>query len=121
MEVDIKFKITFAYEEPLLGKKLKRAIDDYHALTPGTIKRICNKHPDDDSDDEGVSFDLDNGTKQFEIGFLIYKVFDNREYKGKIIGYDFQHQLYQVRYKDDNKEEFYHNKIHAHRNCTMPQ
>ena len=65
--------------EPMQGKKLKRAIDDYHDLTP-----------DDDSDD-GVSFDLDNRTKRFNIGFNIYKVFDNREYKGKIIGYNSQH------------------------------
>merc|ERR1739836_31302 len=97
---------------------LKRAIDDYHDLTPGTTKRICDKYPDDDGDDDGVSFDLDNRTKRFDIGFPIYKVFDNKEYKGKIIGYDSQHRLYQVQYEDGDKEEFYHNEIHAHRNRT---
>merc|ERR1739836_233769 len=84
---------------------LKRAIDDYHDLTPGTTKRICDKYPDDDGDDDGVSFDLDNRTKRFDIGFPIYKVFDNKEYKGKIIGYDSQHQLYQVQYKDGEKKK----------------
>ena len=90
MEADIKFKIAFTCKKPLLGKKLKCAIDDYHDFTPGTTKQIYNKYPDDDSDD-GVSFDLDNRTKQFDIGFPIYKVFDKREYKGKIIGYNSQH------------------------------
>ena len=82
----MNFKITFACAEPMDGKKLKRAIDDYHDLTPGTTKQIRDKYPADDDDDDGVSFDLDDRTKRFDIGFTIYKVFDNREYKGKIIG-----------------------------------
>ena len=90
-------------------------------MTPGITKQICDKHSDDNNDDESVSYDLDNRTKQFDIGFPIYKVVVNREYKRKIIGYDSQHRLYQVRYEDGDKEEFYHNKIHAHRNRTMPQ
>ena len=98
---------------------MKRTIDDYHDLAPGTTKQIRDKYPDDDGDDDDVSFDLDNRTKRFDIGFLIYKVFDNKEYKRKIIGYDSQHQLYQVQYEDGDKEEFYHNEIHAHCNRTM--
>ena len=54
VETDMKFKITFACEEPLQEKKLKRSIDDYHDLTPGTTKQIHDKHSDDDSDDEGA-------------------------------------------------------------------
>ena len=114
VDKDMKFKTTFARVEPMDGKKLKQAIYDYHDLTPGTIKRICDKYPDDDGDDDGLLFDLDNRTKRFDIGFPIYKVFDNKEYKGKIIGYNSQHQLYQIQYEDGDKEEFYHNKIHAH-------
>ena len=87
----MNFKITFACAEPMNGKKLKWAIDDYHDLTPGTTKQIGNKYPDDDGNDNSVSFELDDRTDCFNIGFLIYKVFDNREYKGKIIGYDSQH------------------------------
>ena len=84
VDTDMNFKITFACAEPIDGKKLKRAIDDYHDLTPGTTKRICNKYSDDDGNDNGLSFELDNRTKRFDIGFLIYKVFDHKEYKGKI-------------------------------------
>ena len=61
----MNFKITFARAEPMDGKKLKQAIDDYHDLTPDTTKRICDKYPDDDVNDNGVSFDLDNRTKRF--------------------------------------------------------
>ena len=90
MEADKNFEITFACAEPMDGKKLKRAIDNYiHDLAPGTTKQIKDKYPDNDSDD-GVSFHLDNRTKRFDIGFKIYKVFDNREYKGKIIRYNSQ-------------------------------
>ena len=90
VDKDMNFKITFARAEPMDGKKLKQAIDDYHDLTPGTTKRICDKYPDDDGDDDGVSFDLGDRTKRFNIGFPIYKVFDNKEYKEKIIEYDYQ-------------------------------
>ena len=91
VDEDMKFKITFAKAEPMDNKKLKRAIDDYHDLSPGTTKRIKDKYPDDDADDDGISFDLDDRTKRFDVGFPIYKMFDNKEYKGKIIGYDSQH------------------------------
>ena len=39
---------------------------------------------------------------------------DNIEHKGKIIGYNSKHQFYEVQYADGDKEEFYHNEIHAH-------
>ena len=41
------------------------------------------------------------------MGFQIFKVFDNKEYKRKIIGYNSQHRLYQVEYKDSDKDEFF--------------
>ena len=34
------FSITYALERKLTGKKLKRAIDDYYDLSPGTTKSI---------------------------------------------------------------------------------
>ena len=34
-----EFSITFAPERPITGKKLRRAIDDYHHFSPGTTKR----------------------------------------------------------------------------------
>ena len=70
VDKDMNFKITFARAEPMDGKKLKQAIEEYHNLTPGTTKRIRDKYPDDGGDD-GVSFDLENRTKRFDIGFPI--------------------------------------------------
>ena len=70
MAADMKFKTTFACKEPLQGKKLKHAIDDYHDLTPGTTKQVCDKHPNDDSDDEGVFYDLDDRINDFIIVFF---------------------------------------------------
>ena len=55
----MKFKITFACKEPSQGKKLRGAIDNYHDLTSGTTKQIRLKQHDDDSNDEGASFNLD--------------------------------------------------------------
>ena len=46
---------------------------------------------------------------------LIYKEFDKMECKGKVTGYDSRHRLYEVEYKDGDKEEFYHIEIHAHK------
>ena len=40
---DISFEITFAPEDKLKGKQLKRAIDNYHFLLPGTTKRMKSK------------------------------------------------------------------------------
>ena len=59
MAADMKFKITFACKEPSQGKKLRGAIDNYHDLTSGTTKQIRLKQHDDDSNDEGASFNLD--------------------------------------------------------------
>ena len=117
MEKDFKFKITFSCEKNLQGKKLTRAIDDYHYLTPSTTKQIKSKLFNDDGD-EGISTKLDDQSDYFNIAFKILKVFDNGEYKGKIIGYDSKNWLYQVEYEDGDKKEFYHNEIHAHRNST---
>ena len=45
-------------------------------------------------------------------------MFGNTEYKEKIIEYDSKNRLYNVEYNDGDTEEFYHNKIHGHRNQT---
>ena len=116
LEKDFKFQITFSREQNLQGKKLKGAIDNYHYSTPGTTKRIKSKPSVDD--DEDISTDLDDQSTCFKIGFLIFKVFDNKEYKVKIVGYDSKNQLYQVEYEDGDKEEFYHNEIHGYWNQT---
>ena len=114
MEKDFKFKITFSCDEYLQGKKLKRVIDDYHHLTPGTTERIKSKTTNNDND--GICMDLNDRSKRFKIVFPIFKVFDNVEYKGKIIGYNSKQRLYEVEYEDEDNEDFYHNEVHAHRN-----
>ena len=58
VQKDFKFKITFSCEQNLQGKKLKRAIDDYHHLTPGTTKQKRSKTSTDDND--GISMELDD-------------------------------------------------------------
>ena len=112
-EKDFKFKITFSCKQNLQGKKLKCAIDNYHYLTPGTTKRIKSKPA---KDDEGISTELGDRSTHFKLDFQILKVFSNKDYKVKIIGYDLKNQLYNVEYKDGDTEEFYHNEIHGHRN-----
>ena len=81
VEKDFKFKITFSCEQNLQGKKLKRAIDNYHYLTSGTTKRTKLKPAKDD--EEGISNELDDWSTHFKLGFQIYKVFDNT--KGKLL------------------------------------
>ena len=48
----------------------------------------------------------------------MYEVFNNEEYKRKIIGYDSKHQLYEIEYEDGDKEAFYDNEIYACQNTT---
>ena len=81
---------------------MKRIIAGYHYLTPGTTKHMKLKLSDDDQ------------SGYFKVCFTIYKVFHDKEYKGKIIRYDSKHQLYQVEYENGDQEEFYHNGIHVH-------
>ena len=108
------FDITFAREEQLQGKKLKKAIDNYHFLTPGTTKLIKSKVSPPEEEDELE--DVDDGSKRFPIGFKVYKMFENIPFKGKVTGYDSNNKLYHIEYEDGDHEEMYHNEVHAHRN-----
>ena len=47
VDKDFSFQITFVAEDKLKGKQLKRAIDDYHLLLPGTTKQIKAKVSED--------------------------------------------------------------------------
>ena len=80
---DFSFSITFAPEKKLLGAKLKKDMDDYYGYTPGTTKHIKSK-PVSDSDLK----DVDDGTKRYEEGTKIFKIFNDVEYKGTVTGYD---------------------------------
>ena len=54
------------------------------------------------------------------LDFRFIKFLTTENTKGRsLIGYDYQHCLYQIQYEDGDKQELYHNKIHAHCNCMM--
>ena len=72
------FKITFAQEPNLKGKKLKQAIDDFHFLTPGTTKRIKSKVPEQ-SGNEALT-DVNDGSKRYKLGSKVYKLFKGVPY-----------------------------------------
>ena len=100
------FSITFAPEKKLLGAKLKKAMDNYYGYTPGTTKNI-NSKPVSDYDLQ----DVDDGTKRYEDGTKIFKIFNDVEYKGTITGYDPKKKLYHILYEDGDMEDFYHNEV----------
>ena len=91
------FSITYAPERKLTGKKLKRAIDDYYDLSPGTTKSI--KQKPDNMDTDQIS-EVDNGEKRYTPGTKIYKVFNGLEYAGEVTGYDSKSKLYHIKYED---------------------
>lgn len=77
------FLITFAPKKKLLGAKLKKAMDNYYGCIPRTTKNI-----------KSISLldldlkDIDNGTKRYNVGTKIFKVFNDVQYKGTVTGYD---------------------------------
>ena len=81
-------------------------MDEHYGYTPGTTKTI-NSKPVLDSD---IS-DVDDGTKRYEVGTKIFKVFNDVEYKGTITGYDLKKKLYHILYEDGDAEDFYHNEV----------
>ena len=109
------FEITFASEDKLKSKQVKYAIDDYHNLLPGTTKWIKSKESENAPTENNVTIELDDWSERFPVGMPVYKEFDKVEHKGKIIGYDSRHRLYKVEYEDGDKEEFYHNELHTHK------
>ena len=115
VEKDFKFKITFSCEQHLYGKKLKRANENYNYLTPCTTKGTKSKPA---TDDDGILNELDDSSTRFKLGFQVYKVFGNTEYKRKIIGYDSKNRLYSIEYDKGDTEEFYHNEIDGHRSWS---
>ena len=88
---DFSFKVTFAPEDKLKGKQLKRVIYNYHFLLLGTTKRIISKVTATAKEDNEVKLKLDDRSGRFEIVMSIYKEFNKVEHKGKIIGYNLKH------------------------------
>ena len=119
VEQDFSFKITFAWEEQLKRKKLKLAINDYQNLVPGTTKRRKPKTGEDE--DVKSNTDLDDGFKQFKIGFKIYKLFDGVAHIGTVIGYNPRERMYHITYKDGDEEHIFHNKVHSYKDKIEPR
>ena len=101
---NFSFSITFAPKKKLLGAKLKKAMDKYYGYTPGTTKFIKSKLVLDSD-----LSDVDDGTKKYEVGTKIFKVFNNVEYKRTITGYNLKKKLYHIIYEDGDAEDLYHN------------
>ena len=78
---DFEFQITFAPERKLQGAKLKKAMDDFYGYAPGTTKTIkskLDKLPD--------MKDVDDGSERYGHGTIVYKVFNDIEYRGTVQG-----------------------------------
>ena len=80
---NFEFQITFAPGRKLQGAKLKKAMDDFYGYAPGTTKTIKSK-PDKLPDMK----DVDDGSERYGHGTIVYKVFNDIEYKGTVQGYD---------------------------------
>ena len=78
-----EFSITFAPERPIIEKKLRHAIDDYHHFTPGTTKKIKSKHVKEPADDMA---DVDDTSTHFHVGTVVFKVFGKVEHRGIVTG-----------------------------------
>ena len=72
------------------GKKLKRAIDDFHYFVPGTTKRINEKIIPDEMKE------VDDDSERHKIGTNVWKIFGPTEHQGKIVGYDSIKKYYQL-------------------------
>ena len=88
---------------------MKKAIDDFYGYAPGTTKTIKSK-PDKLPDMK----DVDDGSERYGHGTIVYKVFNDIEYKGTVQGYDPHRKLYFIVYEDGDKEDYYHNEVKAY-------
>ena len=73
---NFSFSITFDPKKKLLGAKLKKTMDEYYGYAPGTTKTTKSKSVIDSD-----LSDVDDGTKQYDVGTKIFKVFNDVEYK----------------------------------------
>ena len=106
---NFEFQITFVPERKLQGAKLKKAMDDFYGYAPCTTKTIKSK-PETLPDMK----DVDDGSERYGHGTIVYKVFNDIEYKGTVQGYDPHRKLYFIVYEDGDKEDYYHNEVKAY-------
>ena len=89
-----EFSITFSPECPIItGKKLRRAIDDYHHFSPGTTKKIKSKHIEEPAEDMDA---VDDNSTRFHVGTPVFKVFGKVEHRGEVTGYNPVTKLYNI-------------------------
>ena len=104
----MEISITFAPERPITEKKLRHAIDDYYHFCPGTTNKIKLKHLEEPSEDIDT---VDDDSTRYNVGTIVFKVFEKIEHKGTVSGYDLADKLYHILYDDDDTEEYYHNEV----------
>ena len=55
-------------------------------------------------------------TATFPRGTVIYKIFGNEEYTGKVVGYDNDAKTYEILYEDGDEERMSHEEVRNHLN-----
>ena len=104
-----ELSIIFASEQPITGKKLHHAIDDYHHFSPGTNKKIKSKHVEEPTKNMDT---IDDGSTRFHVGTPVFKVFGRVDHRDEVTGYDPVNKLYHIIYDDDDDtKEYYHNEV----------
>ena len=98
----------FAPEQPITGKKLCYAINDYYHFSPGTTKKIKSKHIEESTEDMDT---VDDNSMRFHVDTLVFKVFGKVEHRGEVTDYDPVNKLYHIVYDNDETKEYYHNKV----------
>ena len=106
----------FAPERLITGKKIRRAIDNYHHFSPGTTKMIKSKHIKEPAEDMDA---VDDNSTRFHVGTPVFKVFGKAEHRGKVTGYNPVTKLYNSVYDDDDTKEYYHNEVRDQRKRTL--
>lgn len=61
---------------------------------------------------------MDQNNTRMGSKYLQYSLVQNIKEKG--VGYNPKNRLYQVKYEDEDKADFYHNRIHGYRNHQLP-
>ena len=75
----------FTPERPITGKKLRRAIDDYHHFSPGTTKKIKSNHIKEPAEDMNA---VDDHSTRCYVGTPVLKVFGKVKHQGEVTGYN---------------------------------
>ena len=54
---------------------------------------------------------VDDGSTRYQVGAIVFKMFEKVEHCGTVSGYDPVNKLYCIFYADDDTEVYYHNQV----------